>query len=630
MPAQTLSQARISPGQKDSFNANPNRLIDKFGVNERNLSLRKEFIHLSAEDRLAIIDLIPWIKQHAASIVHEFYEWQFQFPKTLQFFKDIASQKHINLSQLREHLETAQRHYLIGCFKGAEQNWSLDYFESRLKIGATHDHINLPFKWYIGSYTELLFVTRSFLEKSFEDPLYINKVYDILTKVFFLDIQAVGDSFLINTIESLGFEINSIQPEESSDRTEHLAQIKAKLEEIKLRNADYQGQLEAIGKSNAVVTFNMKGIVQDANKSFLKMMSFDIKDIANQHHRTFAFHDPFNDTDNKSLWAQLNEGQYQNGEYKLLNKFKQEVWVQASFNPILDTQGKPFKVVMYATDITKQVNMRIYLQNCFWEIGQNAKLLSIAFEDLSTNSVKMQENADATSQQANVVSASAEQVSGNIQSVAAGAEQISMSIREVARNAGEASSVANQAVHAAKETNLTIRKLSESSSEIGHVIRVITSIAQQTNLLALNATIEAGRAGDAGKGFAVVANEVKELARQTAKATEEISQKIEAIQSDAKNVVEEIENIGDIISDINQFQDTISSAVEEQISTTTEIARNVHEAAKRSTRIAENISSVATSTEATSNSLTECQAAIQELARMSKTLQDIVTDFNNK
>jgi methyl-accepting chemotaxis protein len=176
-------------------------------------------------------------------------------------------------------------------------------------------------------------------------------------------------------------------------------------------------------------------------------------------------------------------------------------------------------------------------------------------------------------------------------------------------------------------TNTTVAKLGESSAEIGNVVKVITSIAQQTNLLALNATIEAARAGEAGKGFAVVANEVKELAKQTAKATEDISRKIEAIQTDTKGAVEAIGKIGQIINQINDLQNTIASAVEEQTATTGEIGRNVVEAAKGSNEIAHNITGVAQAAQSTTEGASETKRAADDLSRMANDLQRLVGQF---
>ncbi len=263
-------------------------------------------------------------------------------------------------------------------------------------------------------------------------------------------------------------------------------------------------------------------------------------------------------------------------------------------------------------------------------VSSNAQSLASASEELSTVAQQMSSNSEETSAQSNVVASASEQVSKNVATVATSAEEMSASVKEIAKNANDAARVATSAVKVAEETNRTIGKLGDSSLEIGKVIKVITSIAEQTNLLALNATIEAARAGEAGKGFAVVANEVKELAKQTAAATEDISGKIEAIQADTKGAVTAIAEIAKVIGQINDISNTIASAVEEQSATTNEIARNANEAAKGSTEISRNITNVSLAAKNTTEGANNTLAAAQELARLSAALKAVVDSANLK
>ena len=260
-------------------------------------------------------------------------------------------------------------------------------------------------------------------------------------------------------------------------------------------------------------------------------------------------------------------------------------------------------------------------------MGNNAQGLASSAEELTAVSTQMMSSAQESALQSQSVSAAAEQVSMNVQTVAAGTEQMSASIREIAKNTNDAAGVAAQAVAVAETASVTVAKLGESSGEIGAVIKVITSIAEQTNLLALNATIEAARAGEAGKGFAVVASEVKELARETAKATDDIGHRIDAIQSDTQEAVAAITQISQIIQQINDTQSTIASAVEEQTATTNEMSRSVSEAATGSTDIASTITGVARTASDTTAAASSTSEAANELARMAVDLQQLTGQF---
>jgi methyl-accepting chemotaxis protein len=279
-------------------------------------------------------------------------------------------------------------------------------------------------------------------------------------------------------------------------------------------------------------------------------------------------------------------------------------------------------------DLTTAINkMGGSLRNMILAITKNALRVGSASEELNTTSQQITANSEETSAQADVVAKAAQAVSQNLQTVATGAEEMGASIKEIAKNATEAAKVATSAVKVAETTTATVSKLGESSNEIGQVIKVITSIAQQTNLLALNATIEAARAGEAGKGFAVVANEVKELAKETARATEDISNKIEAIQNDTKAAVDAIASITGVINQINEISGTIATAVEEQNATTNEMSRNVSEAAKGSGEITSNIGGVAEAAQSTTRGATDTQKASQQLVETSTQLRRLVEQF---
>lgn len=646
--------------------------------------------------------------------------------------------------------------------------------------------------------------------------------------------------------------------------------------------ADYAGQVDAINKSQLVAHYKIDGTLITANDNYLKTLDYSLSEVAGQHHSQLVEPSFRHQPEYKRFWEELSAGRFQAGEYKRVGKGQKEVWLQASYNPIFDAQGKPFKIVEFATDVSQTVQERLIyaryagmvdnspmnimftdrdfklqymnpasintlkrlekhlpvpvnqmigqcidlfhkhpshqrqllsdpknlprkaiidvgpekidllacpifgpiktsgdardylgamvnwsivteklsidaimtrasammnqmpavifadrqnliqymnesaiqmltrlqghlpvavdkmvgqsvdifhknpahqrriladpsllprktqitignevldltinavkdgnnvhlgsmitwdvvteklaqairekalsdsMQSVLASVAENSSSVAAASEELSSVSSQMSSNAESTASQASVVSAASEQVSRTTQSVASGIVEMSASITEIARNATEAARVAMTAVKAAENTTATISRLGESSTEIGKVIKVITGIAQQTNLLALNATIEAARAGEAGKGFAVVANEVKELAKETAKATEDISQKIVAIQRDTTSAVEAIAEITTVINQVNDISNTIASAVEEQTATTNEISRSVNETSKGTAEIVQSITAVAQMAKSTTEGARNSQSAADELARMAAELQELVSAFNAK
>lgn len=458
-----------------------------------------------------------------------------------------------------------------------------------------------------------------------------------------------------------------------------IVKIATDVTEERRRNADHQGQLAAISKSQAVIEFDMDGKIRGANENFLNAMGYSAAEVEGNHHRMFVTEEVARSVEYREFWRRLQQGEYVTAEFERIGKGGRSVWIQASYNPILDLNGQPFKVVKFATDVTPQVlakrrdqersrelqekvdqlledvraaaagdmtrtisvkgddaagqigqGLSAFLQGLHGSLSRVSKSiteLGDAGTNLTAVATQMASSAEASKTRSEDASKSCHEVNQNIQTVATAAEEMAASIREIASNVNQAAKVASNAVQQANETNQTITQLGESSREIGKVIKVITSIAQQTNLLALNATIEAARAGEAGRGFAVVANEVKELAKETAHATEDISQKIESIQGDTASAVSAIAAIAKVINEISGIANTIAAAVEEQAVTTADISRHVAEAARGSNQINDTVRSmtvVASENKAGADNTLE---AARGLANLADELRGLLSNF---
>ena len=368
----------------------------------------------------------------------------------------------------------------------------------------------------------------------------------------------------------------------------------------KAEYADLLGKIDAVGKSQAVIEFNLDGTVITANANFLNVLGYTLPEIQGKHHSMFVDPAYKNSAEYKEFWAALNRGEYQAAQYRRIGKGGKECWIEASYNPILDLNGKVWKVVKFATDLSKRKAENAQLANDF-EVGVKGLVDSV-----SSASNKMQVTAQS-------LSAAAEQTNQQSSTVAAASEELTASVTEISRQLTEATNVINSAVAEADKSEQLVQSLVSTAEKIGNVSSMIAQIAGQTNLLALNATIEAARAGEAGKGFAVVASEVKSLANQTAKATEDISVQIKEIQESSKTTASSIREIAQVITRISQISTSISGAVEEQSAATREVSSN--------------ITGVKQAAQETGQSSTEVLSSAQMLSTQADELQDSVSNF---
>jgi methyl-accepting chemotaxis protein len=309
--------------------------------------------------------------------------------------------------------------------------------------------------------------------------------------------------------------------------------------EQKLRNANFEGQIEAIGKSQAVIEFSMDGMVLNANENFLNTLGYSLAEIQGKHHSMFVPPDERTSEAYREFWANLNRGEFQSGEYRRIGRGGKEVWIQASYNPIRDLNGKPYKVVKYATDTTAQVIAR--------------------------------KKSDA--------------VRAMMEQVAAGAEELNASVREISQAMVRSKDTATDAVERVEAADQQAQRLSTAAGSMSSIVELIGDITGQINLLALNATIESARAGEAGRGFAVVAAEVKNLANQAKQATDKIGTEIGNLTGISSDVVNALNSIKAAIQSVNEYVSSTAAAVEEQSTVTSEMSSSMRRAAEEAAGI---------------------------------------------
>ena len=403
---------------------------------------------------------------------------------------------------------------------------------------------------------------------------------------------------------------------DGSGRTMGVVKYATEITEQKIATADFEGQIAAISKSQAVIEFDLDGKIVNANQNFLSTVGYGLEEIRGQHHSMFVDPEYRQSPDYRAFWDKLRRGEYDAGKYMRVGKGGREIWLQASYNPILDMNGKPCKVVKYATDITEITEQRKAAER----VKEVAEIVSSAATEMRATAESMAKTAEDASQQAASVTSAAQIASTNVQTVSAAGEELSASIAEIARQVAESTNITQQAVAETDRTSAAIQSLADAAQKIGNVVTLINNIAGQTKLLALNATIEAARAGDAGKGFAVVASEVKSLSDQTAKATHEISSEVSAMQAATATSVTAIHGIAETIGKVAEIASAIASAVEEQSAATGEISANVVQAAESTREVTTNIERLSEGVAQTGQAASELLKASDGLAIQAETL----------
>ncbi|MFA5593396.1 MAG: PAS domain-containing methyl-accepting chemotaxis protein [Micavibrio sp.] len=356
---------------------------------------------------------------------------------------------------------------------------------------------------------------------------------------------------------------------------------------------DNAGQVSAIQRAQAVVEFHLDGMIANANDNFLNAVGYDLDEISGKHHAIFVEQDYGASDEYKDFWKILAKGSYVAGKFKRIGKGGKVIWLQASYNPILDLGGRPFKVVKYATNITEQIDIQSL-------IARNLSTIQASVKDVAAQSGQ--------------VSGASGQTFQNVQAVAAGAEQMDASVKEIAESMNRSKDAVAGMVKQADTAEADTIALAQTAEKMSAIVEIIENIAGQINLLALNATIEAARAGEAGKGFAVVASEVKNLANQAATATKEINEQIGALQNMSSGVMQAMVDIRQSMDKVQEYISISASAVEEQSAVSKDMAANMHSASTAVEHVTHNIQQIDEALQIVSKAVMDTDEAAKNLA----------------
>jgi len=610
------------------------KFTNLYKITEENLAIRREFIRLGEKDRNIILELIPWAKKVAPKIAKEFYDFQFSFAPTRTFFENMAKQKNTSIDKLRIHLEKAQSEYFYQIFTGARDNWGVKYFERRLVVGSIHDRIDLPQKWYLGSYSLYQDLTRKYLRSSAKRfiPGGLTRAEAAIFKVFNYDQQAVCDAFLFNTVTSLGLSVEDINPRGNEDRTERIEEVKSASAKL-LKQAQAIAEQELDDEVHNVAVPGVLGTAFGEMVRNLKKNRDEMDTAMQQIEANMAAAQQVVDEVNR-VAALLADG-HLDARAEVESATGSFAQLISGFNAAIDNILRPVTeavtVIEYLanSDLTQYVSGEFQGDHAKMKDALNGALTSLngILGQVSQSVLQVSTGANEVAMASNSLSDGATKQASAVEEISASMNEISSQTKLTAENAIQAKQLATEVKSGAEQGNDQMQKMlsamteiNNSSEEISKIIKSIDEIAFQTNLLALNAAVEAARAGVHGKGFAVVAEEVRNLAQRSARAAQETTELIqgsgEKVQNGTAIANETAKSLAEIVQGVTKVADLVN-----------EIASASNEQAQGIEQVNAGLTQIDDVTQANTASAEQSAAAAEALSAQAEQLKHLLSRF---